>query len=144
MKKSVILTILVIYIFAIFIVGIIGGKSKVYDETIYVDEIICVSEEFVKYEKEVDGYIGKITKDFKEDLKILIKCQVNPANTPFTALDYSIGGTQICNLTKDNDGNCLLSFIDSGSVTVTISSTDGKSKQVKIKVIVTKIDDILD
>lgn len=39
MKKSVIITIIVIYVLAIVVVGFIGLKMKVYDEQKYVEKI---------------------------------------------------------------------------------------------------------
>ena len=39
MKKSVILTIAVVYIFAIVLVGFIGIRQRAYNENVYVDDI---------------------------------------------------------------------------------------------------------
>lgn len=44
MKKSVIITIIVIYVLAIVVVGFIGLKMKVYDEQKYVEKIECISD----------------------------------------------------------------------------------------------------
>ena len=44
MKKSVILMICVVYIFAIVIVGFLGLAMKVYDENKYVKEIQCINK----------------------------------------------------------------------------------------------------
>ena len=46
MKKSVIITIIVIYVLAIVVVGFIGLKMKVYDEQKYVEKIECISDGF--------------------------------------------------------------------------------------------------
>ena len=44
MKKSVILTLFVVYIASICIVGFYGAKTRVYDETKKVEQIVCTSQ----------------------------------------------------------------------------------------------------
>ena len=51
MKKSVILTIAVVYIFAIVLVGFIGIRQRAYNENVYVDDIVIISEGYKLYEK---------------------------------------------------------------------------------------------
>ena len=98
MKKSVILTIAVIYIFAIVIVGFIGIRQGAYNENVYVDDIVIISDNYKKYDVSTDvgklkieeGYEGYIQTNFKEGLKIEIKCQVKPDNATIKKLQYSV------------------------------------------------------
>ena len=88
MKKSVILTIAVIYILAIVVVGFMGIRMQVYEEKVYVDEIVMLTEGYKPYTKDTalgesklnEGIDGYITKSFKEGLKVELKCQVKPDN----------------------------------------------------------------
>ena len=76
MKKSVIITIIVIYVLAIVVVGFIGLKMKVYDEQKYVEKIECISDGYKDYDPNTEtglakihaGYIGYIKKDYKSGL----------------------------------------------------------------------------
>ncbi len=146
MKKSVILSILVIYIIAVFVVGFIGQKLKVYDPTVYVDEIVCESEGFEENTEELKakGYIGRINVDeFTNGMKIQIKCRVNPDNATYPKLIYSIpSNTKICTM-EIIDGIAVLTFTDSGFVVVTVTSSDTRKKSVKIEVNVTDLGGIL-
>lgn len=80
MKKSVIITIIVIYVLAIVVVGFIGLKMKVYDEQKYVEKIECISDGYKDYDPNTEtglakihaGYIGYIKKDYKSGLKVEI------------------------------------------------------------------------
>lgn len=144
MKKSVILSILVIYILAVFVVGFIGQKLKVYDPTIYVEEIVCESEGFkeeISDELKAKGYIGKISVNYEEGLKIQIKCRVKPDNATYPNLLYSLN-SKICTM-EVIDGIAVLTFTDSGIVDVIVTSSDTRKKSVKIKVIVSDLGEII-
>lgn len=146
MKNSVILTILVIYIGAIFIVGFLGQKLRIYNETKYVEQIECISDNFKKYDvndsQYQKGYIGKISVAYQENLKIYVKCRVLPADATYKDLDY-ICGSKICTIEKDSDGYAILTFTDHGSVDLIVKSTDGKNTQIKIKIIATDTGSII-
>lgn len=68
MKKSVIITIIVIYVLAIVVVGFIGLKMKVYDEQKYVEKIECISDGYKDYDPNTEnlGYdCGIFIKDLE-------------------------------------------------------------------------------
>lgn len=144
MKKSVILTILIIYVIAIFVVGLIGQKLKIYNPTVYVEKIECISEEYKEYDDsstyKEKGYSGYINANYKEGLKVYIKCRVNPANATYKDLEY-ICESSICSIEKDNDGYATLTFTNSGSVDVIVKTTDGQNKTLKIKINAINVDD---
>lgn len=146
MKKSVILTIGVIYIVAICVVGFIGIKLSIDNPTIYVDEIVCESENFttktLTEDDKAKGYIGVISATYQEGIKIPVKCKVLPENATYPKLNYEIGNKQICNLTVQ-DGVAMLEFTSEGSCSLIVSTTDGHNTSVKIKIIVTDVSGIL-
>ncbi len=145
MKKSVILSILALYIVAIFVVGFIGQKLRIYNPIIYVDNITCESDNFstnVSAEDKSKGIIGIISiKEYEKGMKVQIKCKVSPDNATYPTLQYSMD-QKICTY-EVVDGIAILTFTDSGSVVVTVTSSDTQKKSVKIKVIVTDIGGIL-
>jgi len=145
MKKSVIFTILIIYVFAIFIVGLIGQKLKVYEPTIFVEKIECISEDFKYYDENhmqaKKGYLGYITKNsFVVGMKVQIKCRVVPANATYKELNY-ICESKICTKEVDSDGYLVLTFENSGSVDVIVQTTDGKPTSIKIKINIIDLSD---
>ena len=87
MKKSVILTISIIYILAIVVVGFLGIALKVYNEKVYVEKIICITEgyETVENDEHCDGIIT-----VQQNQEVVIKCQVEPDNAtnPNLRFDY--------------------------------------------------------
>jgi hypothetical protein len=146
MKKSVILTIAVIYIFAIVIVGFIGIRQGAYNENVYVDDIVIISDNYKKYDATTDvgkqkieeGYEGYIQTNFKEGLKIEIKCQVKPDNATLKKLQYSVDdpNNQNYKLVENSDGTATIEFYGGAVIRLVIKSTDTKGviKQIEIKV----------
>lgn len=92
MKKSVIISIGIVYIIAILVVGLFGQKIHVYDPTVYATSIECKSENYVEYspeEKAKRNADGGITVQFVKGMRIDLKCQVVPNNTTNQDLDYN-------------------------------------------------------
>lgn len=148
MKKSVVLSIAVIYIIAIIVVGFLGQALKVYNENIYVESISCISDDFVEYntnsEDYKNGYIGYIQPDkYEEGLKVLIKCRVEPANATHKVLEYISSDESTCVIQTQEDGTAIATFLKAGTVTVIIKSTDNGDAQVKIKIITHDVGGIL-
>ena len=73
MKKSVIITIIVIYVLAIVVVGFIGLKMKVYDEQKYVEKIECISDGYKDYDQIQKQDLLKFMLDILDILKKIIK-----------------------------------------------------------------------
>ena len=143
MKKSVIITIIVIYVLAIVVVGFIGLKMKVYDEQKYVEKIECISDGYKDYDPNTEtglakihaGYIGYIKKDYKSGLKVEIKCRITPDNATHKKLEYIYDeNSTIYKLTTNSDGTATIEFLTGGVATIIIRSTDSKQTQIKIEV----------
>ncbi len=148
MKKSVILTIGVVYIISIIVVGFLGQAMRSYNENISVESIQCVSENYTDYDPSSkqykEGYVGYIKPGkYEEGLKVLLKCQITPANATQKKLEYISGDPSICTITPQEDGTAIATFHKGKTVTVTIKSTDNKGYSIKIKIVVTDISDIV-
>lgn len=133
MKKSVIITIIVIYVIAIFVVGFIGMEMEVANELVPVENIVCVTDGAEKKENEEYDYL--IKSSFEEGLKIELKCQVIPDNATQKKLQY-IGEGQSFKLTPNSDGTATVEFLKKGSATITVKSTDNNGVSIKIKILV--------
>lgn len=127
MKKSVILTISIIYILAIVVVGFLGIALKVYNEKVYVEKIICITEGYETVENN-DDYDGIINA--KVNQEIVIKCHVEPDNAtnPNLRFDYDhdeLG--KLFELVENGDGTCTIKMLDAGAAYITIVPTDRNS-----------------
>ena len=137
MKKSVILTILIIYILAIVVVGFIGIALKVYDEKKYVEEIECISEGYIHGNVEgtkCDGYI-EVTYKKNVDNLVVIKCRALPADATNTKLKLSVDtekGYDADNPPEDTS-NYEFWYRDNGDGTWTINIIQGKSQQISVQ-----------
>lgn len=136
MKKSVILSIVIIYIVAIIAVGFLGVAMKVYNEKKYVEEIVCTTEGYVATPdaSDCDGVI----KAEKEDI-IVIKCSVKPDNADNTAFDFIYDQTDVdagkYTVTINNDNTITIKILKSCKPVITVRSTDrnpGVSLRIKI------------
>ena len=65
MKKSVILTLFLVYFASIFIVGFYGAKTRVYDETKKVESIVCVSPFYYTNDRNANIDIQNIDENDK-------------------------------------------------------------------------------
>lgn len=146
MKKSVILTIAVIYIFAIVIVGFIGIKQGAYNEKKYVEDIVIISDNYVKYDVESEeakkGIEGHISTSFTEGLKIEIKCQVKPDNATNKNLIYICSDSQDYKLITNSDGTATIEFYHGAQFVLQIKSEDTKGFIKKIYIDVEDLGDI--
>ncbi|MCI5938850.1 MAG: hypothetical protein MRZ17_02955 [Acholeplasmataceae bacterium] len=140
MKKSVILLVSAVYIFAIVIVGFLGLKMRVYDPTIYVEKIVCETKGYHEYseedkiKKDHDGYIQV---EYAKDLVVEINCKPNPDNATNKSFDYSIlGNTNRYELTIKNDGTASIKFKEATAYTIIVTATDNHKATLRIKVIV--------
>lgn len=143
MKKSVILTIGVIYVIAIVVVGFIGLKMQVYNQQKYVEKITCISEGYHKYPdghpKKKAGFDGYIQPDYQEGLKVEIKCQITPDNATEKRLNYIYDESQkIYKLKINEDGTATIEFLKTGVATITIKSTDNVGVSIKIEIFALK------
>lgn len=157
MKKSVVLTILIIYILAIVVVGFIGIALKVYDEKKYVEEIKCISDNYIdepvyneKGEVIYDGTI-EVKKKTNPDLTVVIKCRALPADATNTKLKISVSdkGYDVDNPPEDTsgyefwyrdngDGTWTIKLLKEKSQTITILPTDKVGVKLKIRIEIKK------
>ncbi len=144
MKKSVILTIAVIYILAIVVVGFIGMKMQVYDEYIYVNDIVILTDGYKEYTKDtqvgqdkLDRKIaGHITKDFKKGLRVELKCQILPDNANEKKLQYHWDEASTkYKLVVNDDGTAYIEFYAGAVAQITIQSSDNARYSKTIEVI---------
>lgn len=144
MKKSVILSIVVIYVLAIVIVGFLGMKMRVYDEEKYIAQIICVSDGYTDYDETEElskDYKGYIIKPFVEGLKVEIRCEVileksdERIAATYENIDY-IYDTSVTDyqIIKNSDGTATIEFFGTGCASITIRSKDNKHTAIKIQV----------
>ncbi len=138
MKKSVVLLLAAVYVFAIAVVGFVGLKLKVYDPVIYVEKIICESDGYVEYSEEdkiKKEHDGVINCKFSSDLVVEIKCKPNPDNATNKEFEYFVlGDTTKYELTKKNDGTASVKFLEANSYTVIVTATDNQKATLKIKI----------
>lgn len=127
MKKSVVLTISIIYILAIVVVGFLGIALKVYNEKVYVESIVCITEgyEEIVNDEYCDGEIKA-----KKNQEIVIKCQVKPDNATNATLRFDYDHDEVGKLFEifeNSDGTCTIKMLDTGSAYITIVPTDRNS-----------------
>lgn len=132
MKKSVIISIVVIYIFAILTVGFIGIAQKVYDEVKYVERIECLTKHEIDKTSDHDILI----KLEKGQMEIELQCRAYPLDATTTKLDYSSNSDQV-QVVKNDDGTCRVIFTESSpkNVIITVKSTD-KTPGVTLKILI--------
>lgn len=127
MKKSVILTISIIYILAIVVVGFLGIALKVYNEKVYIEKIICITEGYKEIEN--DEYCdGEIIVEKNQE--IVIKCQVEPDNANSMKLRFDYDHNEVGKLfeiVENSDGTCTIKMLDTGAAYITIVPTDRNS-----------------
>jgi hypothetical protein len=145
MKKSVILTISIIYILAIVIVGFLGIALKVYNEQVYVEQIKCISEGYI--EKPDDPNCnGEIVAELNQE--IVIKCQALPdnASNPNFRYDYDESGLgEKYEIVINADGTCTVKLLQKTTIYLSVVPIDRTSNiELTIKIYVKKgISDIL-
>ena len=142
MKKSVILTILVVYILSIVIVGLIGINLKVYEEIEYTESISCINENYVEFDPEDEsdkGYIdqgmnGYIFEFYQENLKVEIRCELLPSSIDVSVLQYEIQ-SKVATGERRPDGTFLVSFTEPGDARIYVKANDGSNKKIGILIL---------
>lgn len=153
MKKSVLIIIGIIYIASIVAINFFGMRVSVYNQTIDVNQIVCLNK--TDDEKEIvvstftslDGTIGTaITLPFDKPANknlltgtmLQLDIRVYPDNASNKKLSYSASGNENIEFDTDKDTGFqtgLILFYDSTSVfDVIIRSTDNTNVSLRIKV----------
>lgn len=142
MKKSVVLAIVVVYVFAIVIVGFIGIRMKIYNPDVNIETIICETEGY----SEIDEHNGIIKRNYEKNLAIIIKCKYLPLDAnqfpkgyPFEYICYEKPSDY--KLTVLGDGTCKIEFYRNCTCDVTVKAQDSHQVQLKISIQIMPNDD---
>ena len=140
MKKSVIISILLIYIVAIVVVGTLGQKLQVYNPIVYVESIECNTENYNTYseqDKEKQNADGFIWMPFSKDVRIDLKCWALPNNATNKDLNYLFDdkNNKKMDLEKHADYTASITFHEFvPTVTITVKAADNFSINAKLKI----------
>lgn len=149
MKKSSIIAVAIIYLVSIILVGFLGVRMKIYDEILYVENIVW---DYSEYESKSGYKVIIPTEEEKQqgidydaklkyavigdiqNLVIHIKCHVEPLNATTPKLAYYLDVTETTdvhlNVLDDNTAN--VTFNEGTTCYLTIKSTDGKDVEYRI------------
>ena len=134
MKKSVVITIGIIYALSIMLVTFFGLKHKSFNEIVYVSQIEII-EEKASYLENGNKYFV-LTDKVDGVYTYQLNWAVYPDNANNSAVTF-IYDTQKSNLSVDENG--LVKFTSLGyadSVEITVRSTDGTKQSDKITLII--------
>lgn len=145
MKKSVIITIFVIYIFGILVVGFLGAKTKVYEQEVYATDIECKTEGFKLYDpskpedqaKIAEGFLGYIDVKYQEGLEVELKIQIVPANATYKKVNfYNPQDGDKYEIIRKSDTSAIVKFKKAKNANILVSSEDEKvQKYILIRVL---------
>lgn len=137
MKKSVIIALVGVYVFAIVLVGYMGGKMKTHNELIYVDEIKCVSHEELPEEyKEDYGVDVYIAQQFSEGNEVEIQVKVYPADATDKTFDliYEEKPNDY-EVTYDSETNVItVKFLNTSAIYLTVVANDNAKAEIKFRI----------
>ncbi|MDY0100989.1 MAG: hypothetical protein WCZ47_00635 [Bacilli bacterium] len=153
MRKSVVLIISTISLLAIIAIGLIFQRAKIYDETVYIEEIIVksvkIGDDFFEtyyYDHETDyGYrVKDPNKDhnaqfaipYQENLTMLIIYEVKPEtstnkNVTFHTTIHDDIERQIATVERDSG---LVTFLQDGTASFDLRAVDNPATTTKIKI----------
>ncbi len=141
MKKSVVLAIMVIYVFAIVVVGLWGIKTYFFNPTVYVSEIKLVDSEDGAYKVETtpdQPDVDYIRVDYKKDLKFQLYYRVLPddASNKTVEFDFDIS-KYVGKIEITEVGEVLVYANERMTIDGYIRSRDGvKAKSRKIRIMI--------
>ena len=134
MKKSVVITIGIIYALSIMLVTFFGLKHKSFNEIVYVSQVEII-EEKASYLENGSKYLV-LTDKVDDVYTYQLKWAVYPDNANNSAVTF-IYDTQKSNLSVDENG--LVKYTSLGypeSIDITVRSTDGTKQSDKITLII--------
>lgn len=138
MKKSVILTILVIYVLAIVIVGFVGMKMTVYNPVTYVQSISCTNEYYNEVETQEEknnlGYDGYVFQPYTEGLKVELKFRINPENATDKDIEYLVPDNNDKYKITINKDAVIIEFTAPTTVMIVAKSTDNHGAKLRVNV----------
>ncbi len=130
MKKSVVISIGIIYALSIFLVTFFGLRHKSFNEIIYVSQVEII-EPNASFTSDGTKYIV-LSPDANGKREYQLVWTVIPDNVtnPRVTFDYD---KQKSNVSVDENG--LVTFTSKGSVDVSVTAADGTSQSDTIKII---------
>lgn len=139
MKKPVILIVGIIYILSIVVVGFLGIKPKVFNEKIYVTDIVLTFDEKLTKKETTNPNVDYFyTAKNVENLTFDIAAQVLPNNASNKECTFeSVGKDDYYTLSTVYAGEATIATVQcSGSnlgrtISLKVSSTDGNKSMVK-------------
>lgn len=147
MKKSVILSILVIYILAIVVVGLWGMKTYFFNPTVYVSEIVLKDSYDGVYkvetnEKEPD--VDFIRLDYQKDLKFQLYYEVLPENATDKSVEFDFDTSKYeGKIEVTANGEVIVNANELMIISGYMRAKDGvKAKSRKIRIMILKNNDI--
>ena len=143
MKKSVIITIIAIYIISIFVVATLGVNSSLDYEKVYVTGIDGSNTEgykaYSKEEAELKGCNGIIEIDlntFKPGMQIALDFRPIPGNADEKILRYKPkdNSKDYCEINAKSDGTAILTIKEQRTIYIDIISQDNKGYKITIMI----------
>ena len=158
MKKTSILSILLVFFAAIIVIGLFGDKIKIYDEEIEVESVEWISTEYEndsklytvkKYTLEEKEEKKKQNPDFDFDAELIVKVETGvilnfkfvclPSNATHTELDFYIDENDaskkgIKRIDLGNNETSLEFPNTNSSITLKTFTTDGLKTTYSIKI----------
>ena len=138
MKKSVVLLIGLVYIISVVVVGVVGIKMRIYNETIYVNDIECSIRGYDEPTKDYE-YGGVIynyyytIEDCTPNVTFEIQSNVIPSNATNAHVRYYMDKNDNVTLeTNENNNVALVTFKEEDSITIHVSAIDGGSSKEKL------------
>lgn len=155
MKKSTILLLIVIYIAAFFIVGLVGISIRSNYKVSYVSEILLTTLEGQKIEEMEPGHIRKEIKnpedpdhiryenqynyqtDYEDNIIVKFKVQVKPDNTTYSTFETIYQESDLYKVTVNTDNTVYIAvYSPYTNIDVTFQSSDGNRLQTNLRLMV--------
>ena len=130
MKKSVVISIGIIYALSIFLVTFFGLRHKTFNEIIYVSQIEII-EPNASFTSDGTKYIV-LSPDENGKREYQLVWTVSPDNATNNSVTFNYD-KQKTNVSVDENG--LVTFTSKGSVDVSVTAADGTSQSDTIKII---------
>ena len=130
MKKSVVISIGIIYALSIFLVTFFGLRHKSFNEVIYVSQIEII-EPNASFMSDGTKYIV-LSPDENGKREYQLVWTVTPDNATNSKVTFNYD-KQKSNVSVDENG--LVTFTSKGSVDVSVTAADGTSQSDTIKII---------
>lgn len=143
MKKSVVLLISLVYIISVVIVGVLGLKMRVYDEVVYVTDIVLSIKGYEPLQKDFE-HEGRLINyyyfiEYTQDMKLEIQGNVEPVEATYSHVTYYIekGLEDVVALETSTDNNiAVVTFHQPTWLDINVQSTDGKKLQKTMAIFV--------